>query len=224
MSRKIYISNDANLDASVIMETVKIIPTPSMGVEGENITFKRYLSAVAAYNQDIHHSEALIAGDPEVDMELVGTALQNLTSVYVSSAGQLMYAPPEIEEVILNPDGSERERRKPVDIEANVNDEFPLKWLGKKMPIADCCRKFFFGRTIQLKHVDGLTFDYLYKIASQIEADKAMVLVGTGKTGKDPLIFQANGRPCRGFLEGRTQDAKFKLFLHLSDLELKRPG
>jgi hypothetical protein len=36
------------------------------------------------------------------------------------------------------------------------------------------------------------------------------------------LIFQTNGTPFRGFLEGRTQGESYKLVLHLSNLEIKR--
>ena len=230
MSRKIYVSNESNVDGSVIMESLPPVPGPSMGIPGAKVSFRRYLAAIDsclheemidAYGED--YSKDLIEGDPEVDLELVGKKLQNLTSVYVSSAGELIYAAPEIEELILNPDGSERERRKPVDIDANVHDEYPIKWVGKKIPISECCRKFFFRRSVQLNHVDGLTFDFLYKMAKQLEEEQVMSLVGTGKSGKDPLIFQANGKPYRAFLEGRTQGERFKLFLHLSDMELKRP-
>ena len=61
-------------------------------------------------------------------------------------------------------------------------------------------------------------------MAKQLEEEQVMTLVGTGKSGKDPLIFQANGKPYRAFLEGRTDGKRFKLFLHLSDMELKRPN
>jgi hypothetical protein len=122
-----------------------------------------------------------------------------------------------------NPDGSERERKKPQDIQANIDDEYPIKWVGKKLPIGDCCRKFLFRRTVQLKHIDGLTYEFLYKMAALLESEKKMSLVGTGESGKEPLIFRANGKPYRGFLEGRTNGEQYKLFLHLSDMELKQP-
>ena len=94
MSRKIYLSNEANLDASVIMESVPAVPAPTMGVPGAPVSFRRYLASTdkclheplaAAHGDD--YAEALINGDPEVDLELVGKKLQNLISVYVSSSG-----------------------------------------------------------------------------------------------------------------------------------------
>ena len=48
------------------------------------------------------------------------------------------------------------------------------------------------------------------------------VFVGTGSKGAGPLIFQRNGTPYRGFLEGRVDgDGGFLLVLHLSNMELK---
>ena len=49
------------------------------------------------------------------------------------------------------------------------------------------------------------------------------MVIGTGDKGIAPLIFQANGRPYRGFLEGRTKDKSYRLTLHLSEMELKKP-
>ncbi len=49
-------------------------------------------------------------------------------------------------------------------------------------------------------------------------------MMGAGTKGKDPLVFQTNGTPYRGFLEGRVDGAKYQLLLHLSNMELKRPG
>ena len=36
---------------------------------------------------------------------------------------------------------------------------------GKKIPKAQAVTKFVFKRSLQVRHVDGLTFDYLYAIA-----------------------------------------------------------
>ena len=59
-------------------------------------------------------------------------------------------------------------------------------------------------------------------MAKELHDESVMVLIGAGKTGKDPLIFQANGMPYRGFLEGRVDGKKYQLLLHLSNMELKK--
>ena len=92
------------------------------------------------------------------------------------------------------------------------------------MKKSEAVRRFVFGRTIQLGHLDGLTYDYLYGIAKELADGGEMVMMGAGAKGKDPLIFQTNGTPYRGFLEGRVDGARYQLLLHLSNMELKRPG
>jgi len=52
---------------------------------------------------------------------------------------------------------------------------------------------------------------------------RGVLFVGSGEKGANPLIFQRNGSPYRGFLEGRIVGDGFLLVLHLSNLELKRP-
>ena len=132
-----------------------------------------------------------------------------------------MYAAPKIKEVIINPDGSERDQREPVEIEPNVNEEIPIVWSGKKIQVTEAVSKFVFRKTIQLNHVDGLTYDFLYNMAKELNDEDCMMVVGGGYKGLDPLIFQANGKPYRAFLEGRVKGELYKLLMHLSDMELK---
>ena len=117
----------------------------------------------------------------------------------------------------------ENRRRAAVDVEANVTEQLPLVWTGKKMSRADAARRFAFARTLQLLHRDGLTCDYLYKIAADLAAQDAVVLLGAGKNGKEPVVLQVNGSPYRAFLEGRVKGESYKLLLHLSTLPLQRP-
>jgi hypothetical protein len=135
-----------------------------------------------------------------------------------------MYAPPEVVELIFSPEGEERERRTPEDVESNVGSETPVRWTGRRMKRADVVRRFVFRRALQLFHVDGLTYDYLYAMAKELDEADEMVMMGGGGKGKDPLIFQTNGTPYRAFLEGRVDGERFQLLLHLSNMELKRPA
>ena len=85
----------------------------------------------------------------------------------------------------------------------------------------DAIRRFVFGRTMQLVHVDGLTYDYLHGLAKKLDDAGELVVLGAGASGKDPLVFQVNGVPWRGFLEGRVDGKRYQLLLRLSNLELK---
>ena len=48
-----------------------------------------------------------------------------------------------------------------------------------------------------------------------------MARLGAGPKGRDPLIFQENGARYQAFLEGRIDGPRYKLLLHLSNLELR---
>jgi hypothetical protein len=61
-------------------------------------------------------------------------------------------------------------------------------------------------------------------MAKELGESRSVMLLGTGEKGTGPLVFQANGRPYRGFLEGQVQGTSYRLTLLLSDMELKRPA
>ena len=152
-----------------------------------------------------------------------GRFLGKTDKVFLSASGEVVYAAPEVIEVIYAPDGTERERRAPQDVPGNVNETDPVVWTGKKMPKAVVVTRFAFRRTLQIRHVDGLTYDFLFAMAKELADKNEMVLI-RGPGGKKPLVFQTNGTPCHGFLEGRIDGERYKLLLHLSNLELKLPA
>ena len=61
-------------------------------------------------------------------------------------------------------------------------------------------------------------------MAKTLEDSGKLMQIGAGPKGQQPLIFQTNGTPFRGFLEGRTEGETYKLVLHLSNLEIKSVG
>ena len=124
-------------------------------------------------------------------------------------------------EIIFDKDGNEKERRVPEDRVSNITDELPIRFTKFKLKRNDAVRKFVFSRTLQLWHSDGLTFDFLFNIAKELDENDEMMLIGAGEKGKEPLIFQNNGLPWRAFLEGRIQGNSYALLMRLSNLELK---
>ena len=231
MPRPLHLINAAGRDATVQFETLKAAKPPRLGLPGgAEVQFRRYLGAtedtmhealVARFGAD--YGEALLNGDPEVDLEQVGRRVAETQQVYLSGKGEVLHAPPEIVEIILLPDGSEKERREPQDLQANVNDELPVRWSRIQIPLAEVASRFAFQRTLQVRHVDGLTFDYLYAMAKELHEKQEAVLLGGGPKGRDPLRFSSNGTPWRGFLTGRLDGDRYQLLLHLSNMELKRP-
>ena len=206
-------------------------PKPRLGLLGHTVAFQRYLACTEETRGDAlskrfgdDYAQALIEGDPEVDIEHVGRTIGETNIVYLTASGEFLHSPPAIVEVITAPDGSEKDRRAPVDTESNIDDTHPVRWTGRKFPAADAVRRFVFRRSLQVTHLDGLTYDFLHAMASELATENVLMLVGAGPKGIDPLVLQANGKPCRGFLEGRVDGERYQLILHLSDMELKRPG
>jgi hypothetical protein len=181
-----------------------------------------YDALLAAHGSPEALAKALIEGDPELELEQVGRRLGHATRVHVGPGGQVLYAA-RVLQVVTAPDGTEKSRGDFVDVEATVGEELPpIVWTGRLMPASDVVRRFVFVRKVQLRHVNGLTFDFLYEMAKSLADEKKMLLVGAGPKGQAPLVFQTNGAPFRGFLEGRVEGDAYRLVLHLSNLELKR--
>lgn len=228
--RKLYLTNQKGRDATVLFASLKAPPPPSRGIPGAEVTFKRFLGTTqegtheglaSAHGDD--YAQALIDGDPEVDMERIGRVIDETSQVFLSSTGEVLHAPPKVVEVIFGPDGEERERKDPTDRESNANDELPVRWTGRRLKKSDAVRRFVFGRSLALTHQDGLTYDFLHDMAKDLAEAGELVMMGAGETGKDPLVLQTNGTPYRAFLEGRIEGARYKLLLHLSNMELKTP-
>ena len=229
--RRLHVSNAGKRDAVIVASSITPPPPPVLGKDGTPATFRRYIAAgdgrldadlAGVYGPD--YAQALIDGDPEIDTETVGKFIDATQSVLLTDAGEPLFTAPRIVEISYDAAGQETDRRDPVDVQATVNDEIPVRWTGRKMPRGEVVRKFAFRRTMQLRHVDGVTFDFLYAMATELAADDVMVLLGAGESGKDPLIMQMNGSPYRGFLEGRVHEDSYILLLHLSNMELKKPA
>ena len=167
-------------------------------------------------------AEALIAGDPEIDMENTGRFLTETSRVYVDGHRKIIHKV-RFEEVIKNPDGSERQRRPRKLLEPNLSGDVPLRWSGKFIQKDEACRKFVFSSKVQLHHINGLTYDFLFAIAKELEERDSLLLLGAGMKSNQPLILRRGGTPYRGFLEGRTDGDRYALILHYSNLELKVP-
>lgn len=228
---RIHISNASARNATVVAVGIKSVDTIIPAKDGSPVTFKRYIAAgESTLHADLvkkfgeSYSKALVEADPEVDLETVGRSIDGTTSVLMDKSGNPLYCAPEVFEIIYGVDGKEVERRIPLDVAPNVNEDVPIKWTGRLIPRPDLVRKFAIKRTMQIKHTDGVTFDFLYSIAKDLEEKNSVMLLVSGVDGKSPLIFQTNGTPYRGFLEGRTSGEGFVLLLHLSNMELKRPS
>jgi len=228
---KIHISNSGNRDATVIATPIPAREGTIAAKGGKPVSFQRYVAAgegklhenLARILGDVY-SQQLIDSDPEIDLEIVGRIIEGTNTILLNKDNEPLFCAPEVIEIMYGPDGKEIERRTPVEIAPNVNEEVPVKWTGKLIPRADLIRKYGIKRTMQLRHVDGVTFDFLFAISKELHEKESVVLLASGESGKGPLVLQSNGSPYRGFLDGRIEGNSFLLLLHLSAMELKKPA
>ena len=166
-------------------------------------------------------ADDLIKGDPEIDIEQFGMYLADTSRVYVTKAG-IVHLVEEFE-IIMNPDGTERERRPRKKNPQNLNAEFPIRWTGKFIKKEEAVKKFVFTNKKQLVHVNGLTYDFLYDMAKELDKKKSLLLLRGGEKGNEPIVMNRGGKPYNAFLEGRVKKDSYLLIMHLSNMELKKP-
>jgi hypothetical protein len=166
-------------------------------------------------------AKALVKEDPEIDLEEFGMYLTDTSRVYVSKKG-IIHLVDEFE-VISNPDGTLRDRRPRQKEPQNINSDIPLRWSGKFIKKDEAAHKFVFTHKRQLIHVNGLTFDFLYDMAKELDKRDSLLLIRGGEKGDKPIVMQRGGRPYNAFLEGRIKGDSYLLVLQLSNMELKRP-
>lgn len=228
----INLSNSKNRDAIVNTQSVysplRVVWLDEKGRQVQNVrllrcTIDRDIDALVKSAGALDKvSELLLKGDPEVDLENYGRALSDTSRVYIDPDKKIVHKIREFENV-RNPDGSLRERRPRTVSLPNTATEVPLKWSGKLIKKSEVFNRFVFASKVQVVHVNGLTYDFLYSMAKELHDQQSLMLVGAGPKSNQPLIFQRGGTPYRGFLEGRIDGEKYCLILHLSNMELKAP-
>ena len=167
-------------------------------------------------------AQLLIESDIEVDKEVFGRFLWNVSRVYINEDEEVTYRIQQ-NEIIYTPEGKFKERRQRERAEANVDSDIPLSWTGKKIDKSEAIRRYVFSSKLQIVHINGLTYDFLYGMAKELAELDSLMLLGGGKSGKEPLVFRRGSTAYRGFLEGRVKDDSYILLLHLSNTELKSP-
>ena len=227
--RKINLSNDSKRDAEVAFGTTFSRKSPIYKTaDGQRSQSERRVKVTMATDADAlvakygdGLADALIANDPEVDMEQFGLKVEGLKKVYLTQKGKVAYGV-SLNEHIMLPDGTEKEVRPESSTTANIAlDGVPIRWTGKMIPRDKAMRMFMFAKSYQVQHVNGLTYDFLYEMAKKLAEADSMMLIGGGPKGVAPLVMAANGTPYRAFLEGRVDGDKYALILRLTNMELK---
>jgi hypothetical protein len=228
----INIRDSRNRDAVVRAEPVSIFARVEyVDKNGEPAKLRKVLKGdlehgyeklLAAAGDDANLARALIEGDPEVDIERAGMFVSDASRVYINERNEIVFRIEQVE-IVRTPGGEEKERRSRRQTEPNLDSDFPVSLTGRLVKKEDALRRFVFSSSLQIAHVNGLTYDFLFAMAKELDQTKSLMLLGAGKSGKEPLILRRGAIPYRGFLEGRLSGDKYCLLLHLSNLELKRP-
>ena len=147
MTNSIHIANAKGRDATVGLLHIKAPEGPKMGVPNERLTFQRYIAATESTAHDVltkqfgdNYAKQLIDGDPEIDIETVGLKIEHTQTVYLDGDNSLLYVEPSFIELIFNPDGSEKERRAPVEVDMNINSEVPVRFSGRNLFSGHCLK------------------------------------------------------------------------------------
>jgi hypothetical protein len=227
--RKINLSNEAKRDAEVAFGTTFHRPSPLYKTaDGSKCISQRSVKATLATADDTliekfgaSLADELVKADPEIDIEVFGRKVEGIKRVYLTPKGKVAYGVSLNEHVFL-PDGTEKEVRPETDTQSNIAlDGVPIRWTGKLIPRDKAMRMFMFKRSYQVQHVNGITYDFLFAMAKKLAEADAMMLLGGGPKGIEPLVMMGGGTPYRAFLEGRVDGDKYALILRLTNMELK---
>jgi hypothetical protein len=228
--KTINISDSRNRDAQVVMQTGRTV-SKVQRVDGRGQRVDRVRVVKGSLETDLttltadcsreDFSQRLVDGDPEIDIELFGRRIGGTTQIYLCEESNAPAYGVRVREFVHDPSGELKEERDLRLTEANINLEKPLRWSGRLLPKEKFYNKFAFTQTMQISHINGLTYDFLYEMAKELEEKAAFLFLGAGDKGDQPLILTRNGSAARGFLEGRPQGDEYLLLLHLTNLELK---
>ena len=230
MSRQINLADNNGRNAEVIFKSFTKKPLiKTVTTIGEATQTVRVLKSVAqnsyenllkANESDEAVAQLLITADPEFDNSMTGLFVEQTSKVYINTDLKPVFRIQKTEAVYL-PDGTLKEERTPKESIANILAEHPIKPAGKLLSKKEVYNKFVFLKKYQLTHINGLTFDFLYEMAKDLQEKDSMIMLAGGAKGNEPLVFQDGGKTYRAFLEGRVKDKSYILLIHLSNLELK---
>ncbi|MDA0870870.1 MAG: hypothetical protein O3B39_04230 [Proteobacteria bacterium] len=227
--KEIHIANEKKRDANVRFVSLIKEGDPIFNYKGKYVKNARLLIGSGETSEDVlldkyskNLADKILKEDVDIDIEVAGKRIGDIDRIFLNSKKEILYAPPKVKEILFDKEGKEIKKQDPKEVVSNVRDDTPpLQWTGKFYKREEVLSKFVISKSIQLKHVDGLTYEFLYDMAKTLDEKKSLILLGGG-SGKDPLIFQTNGTPYRGFLDGRINKKQYQLILRLSNMELKK--
>ncbi|HEX7243409.1 MAG TPA: hypothetical protein VF263_24205 [Longimicrobiaceae bacterium] len=220
----IHLSTEDGMNARVPLLRGRRLTPRTMKVTplGEEVRTQTIHRGNARVDVDSLTAEALIGGDPEIDLPNVGRILAETTRAYCRPGGLELEGNFRVIVTTYAADGTEKDRAVHTPRQPNINDLAPVR-IGKRIPLADHFQRFVFHNQLYLAHEDGLQHEFLLAIARRLEAAGEAAMLGAGPKGNQPLVLQTGGTPTRAFLLGETDGEKYRLRVLLTRQELKVP-
>ena len=146
----------------------KTLPTVQRRTSAGFVTNVRIFNAAKRIDPNHLTPDLIASADSELDLSMAGTLADPdlLSTAFLDKTGQVIRDFEQIE-VVLAPDGTEKERRPRTDRAANINDVRPIK-VGKFMPVDEALTSFVFRGVYQIVHEDGLGHDFLRGLARAV--------------------------------------------------------
>ena len=227
--RQIHIADHKGRESTVSFASLRHKQELNYSYNNESVQHVRLLSDSKETNiQTLSNQyktdlfEKIVNDHVDINIEQFGRSITETDIALMDSDSAILYSAPKWQEEIYNNKHELQKTQSPVELEANVREDTPpLRWTKNFVSREQGVIKFVFKKSLQLFHTDGLTFEFLFNMAKELHDKNQMVLLGAGDKGTDPMILQNNGTPYRGFLDGYVKEKKYKLYIRLSNQELK---
>ena len=178
MIRYIKIEDSKKRDAEITFKSINSGSSISLALEtGEKPITKKVLKSSKDHNlesligkespsQEEYNkfSERLLEKDTEIDFELFGMFINKTDRIYTNKNNEPVFNIKVVQK-INDPNGNLIKEQKPIYLQSNINEENIVKWTGKFIPKVKLYNKVILSSKYQIKHVNGLTFDFLFNIA-----------------------------------------------------------
>ncbi|HST58401.1 MAG TPA: hypothetical protein VLK84_06935 [Longimicrobium sp.] len=222
--KTIHLSTEDGKNARVpLLRGRRLTPTTmKVTALGEEVVTKTVHRGNAHVPPEVLTTQALIEGDPEIDLANIGRILSDSSRAYRRPGGVTLEGNFQVVVTTYTANGDVKDRSVHTPRQANINETAPVR-VGRRVPLAELFQRFVFHNQFYLGHEDGLQHDFLLDVARGLEAAGEAAMLGAGPKGTQPLVLTNGGTPTRAFLMGETAGDKYRLLVLLTRQELKVP-
>jgi hypothetical protein len=176
--------------------------------------------------------QEFLENDNEIDLELTGKRISRTFRILLNQDNELCY---NFTEYQIQKDRQGRiipcvecgelfcKHQVKKRTKSNINeDQKPVIFIKPMMlDKLEAIKRWSFGRSYQLRHVDGLTFKFCYELSQKLHKSGKMVLMAPiEENTPQKIVLRNNTAPFYAWLEGRINGDKYALILHRATLKI----